>query len=154
VFRGMPETAQALFLKLTKDQRDWFPLEGSFRELWDYLVECTELPHQKRERLAKEKAVEEVQAKWEKEHPPQGYIDAFAAGLATSDQFRGEVAAELAGELDPKESKIMLDDESDRPRLVAEFAGIEGLDERLASDDELRAVVAEMIALGWGVAQR
>src|SRR5829696_4725241 len=52
VFRGMPETAQALFLKLTKNQRDWFPLEGSFREQWDYLVECTELPHQKRERLA------------------------------------------------------------------------------------------------------
>ena len=146
VYRGMPEVAQALFLKLTPVQRDWFPLEGSFREQFEYLQECTELPHQRRERLAMKQAQEESMAKWEAEHPPEQYIAAFAAGLATSEAFRVEVAAELTGATPAKESMLS---ESVRAQVVSVFADVADLRERLATDDQSRAVVAEMVALDW-----
>jgi hypothetical protein len=146
VYRGMPETAQALFLKLTKLQREWFPLEGSFREQFEYLTECTETEFAKRRRLASEQAREEAMAKWEAEHPPEQYIEAFRAGLASSEQFRVQVAAELTGEVAARESMLS---EAVRAQAVAVFAGVEGLGERLASDDQFRGEIAGLIALEW-----
>jgi hypothetical protein len=142
----MPEAAQALFLKLTKDQREWFPLEGSIREQFEYLQECTETDLEKRRRLAKKQACEEFRAKWEAEHPPEEYIELFRAGLATSGEFRAEVAAELAGEVAARGSMLS---EQVRVQVVPVFAGAEGLCERLASDDQLRGEVADQIALDW-----
>ena len=146
VYRGMPETAQALFLKLTPLQRDWFPLDGSFSEQFEYLQDCTETEFEKRRRLARKQAHEEFWAQWEAEHPPGEYVELFRAGLATSGEFRAQVAAELGGEVPARDSMLS---EPVRVQVVQVFAGVDGLCERLAFDDQLRGHIADLIALDW-----